>query len=238
MYTVNEQIFINFDKLLDINSLLDIKPQLSTFIARNPHRVKPTKYLGGNFLTPAKGVWDLQIEARNHPEKFGDPETILDLIANDQFGSYIIFEQDVLHNSLSCIPRYAVDYATKHLASECRSIPEDDQLNFFYNWLDAQNIFNEYGRVTFFINHPGTSGALHKDYPNLDTANQDEFIWISFNDRKQFFLYNQDTEEKTYVTGHCNWFNTGNWHGSDPVTQSSYTLRVDGIFSDSFKSKL
>ena len=238
MYFVNNQLYINFDHLLDIDSLLKIKPGISAFIARNQHRVKPTKYLKGNFLISANGIGDYQLDATKHPEKYGDPEIITDLIANDLFGSYIVFEQDVLHGSMSCVPRYAKNYATKHLSQDCVAIPEDSQFDFFYKWLDQQNIFTDYGRVTIFINHPGSSGAIHRDYPDQDRANADQFIWISFNSRKQFFLYNNHTQEKTYIPGHCNWFNTGNWHGSDVVTQSGYTLRVDGVYSSQFLDKL
>ena len=239
MYTVNNKLFTNFDHLVDINGLLTLKPQISAFIALNGYRINPTKFSTDNFLTPnLLGITDLQIEAKQHPEKFGNPDIVNDLLLNDQFGSYIIFEQDVVHNVNSFVLRYPMNYKLKHLAKECCRIPEDTKFNFFYNWLDNQHIFSDYGSVSFFINYPGSFTPIHKDYPRVDEANSDEFIWIKFNQHKQFFLYNNNTEEKIYAPGYCNWFNTGNWHGSDPVTQASYTLRVDGIFSDEFKSKI
>ena len=109
---------------------------------------------------------------------------------------------------------------------------------FFYEWLNSQNIFSDFGRVSLFINYQGASGTLHHDYPDASNPNQDEFILINFNPKsKKFYLIDNNTDEKVYLTGHCNWFNTSNIHGSDPVPQACYSLRVDGLFSDAFKQR-
>lgn len=240
MFLTNNQSFLNFDRHIDINGLLSIKPFISAFIAKNHHLLKPTKYVSANFATANRGIGDYYYDKNIHQELFTDPNTkdiVTDLLNCDQLGNYVIFEHEVTMGTFSIVPRYCKNYHTKCHKNECVALPEDSNLTFFYDWLDKQNIFSDYGRVTIFINYPGTATATHKDYPNVDQANSDEFIWLSFNDRKKFFLIDAETQQKIYLSGHCNWFNTGNFHGTDPVDWACYSIRVDGVFSDDFKQR-
>ena len=233
MHNVYQLPYLNFDNHLDITGLLSIKKQISAFIALHPHLTRPTKYVGGNFTeSNSRGILDYQLEYSKH----ADP-VIQELLAKDAFGSYIVFEESVTHGSLSLNLRYTTTgYQDKHKSANCSAVKEDAEFAFFYHWLDSQKIFSDYGRVNIFINHPGTFTHTHKDYPTDDTSVVDQFLWITFNDRKKFFLL--DGEEKIYLPGYCNWFNTHNLHGTDPVEQSCYTIRVDGTFSDEFMSKV
>jgi hypothetical protein len=94
------------------------------------------------------------------------------------------------------VPRYALNYSTKHHASECIALPEDKQFTFFYEWLDRQSIFSDYGRVTLWINYPGAHSAVHTDYVDSSQPAPDEFIWIDFApDRKKFYLVDDKTNQ-------------------------------------------
>jgi hypothetical protein len=243
MFLAHNQPFLNFDHLVDINGLLAIKPYVSAFIAKNHHLLKPTKFHGSLFKdgnNGTLGIHDYQDEFRNNPNTIADPnlrEVMLDLLRCDQFANYIVFEQDVTSCTFHVVPRYALDYATKHHATECVALPEDKQFAFFYEWLDRQEIFSDYGRVTLWVNYPGAYSAVHTDYADDSRPAPDEFIWIDFApDRKKFYLVD-DADEKIYSPGYCNWFNTNNRHGSDPAPQACYSLRVDGVFSDAFKRR-
>ena len=245
MFLTHNRPFLNFDHLLDIDGLLAIKPYISAFIAKNHHLLKPTKFQSNwDFLHmehPTPGVKDYLTEFSTNPDMISDPklrEIVTDLLNCDQFGNYIVFEQDVVAGSFSMVPRYSLDYNTKHYATECVALSEDKQFAFFYEWLNRQDIFSDYGRVTLFINYQGVGGPVHRDYPDASKPNHDEFVLINFRpDRKKFYLVDNETNEKIYCSGYCNWFNTSNLHGSDPVEQASYTLRIDGLFSDAFKQR-
>lgn len=241
MFLVQNKPFVNFDQHIDIKRLLEIKPLISCFIARNPHLIKPSKYRSSNFDNGMKGVFDYQSLYKNNPEKISDPilrNAIIDLIELDLFGNYCIFEhQDAVTSPFSLVTRYCKSFYTKHLSSECVAISEDKQIDFFYDWLDQQNIFKEYGRVSFFINYPGTVTALHKDYPGDTTSNDDEFIWLNIANKNSFYILDKKTSTKIYLTGYCCWFNTGNYHGSESLPYSCYSIRVDGVFNDEFKKR-
>lgn len=241
MFLTHNRPFLNLDHLLDIDSLLAIKPYISAFIARNHHLLKPSKFRSGHFNGREHGINDYQDQFKADPNIIADPnlrEIVTDLLNCDQFGNYIVFEQDVAAGTFSITPRYGLDYYTKHHAAECVALPEDQQFAFFYEWLDRQDIFSEYGRVTLFINYTGVHTAVHTDYVNSSQPSVDEFVWINFSpDRKKFYLVNNETDEKIYSSGYCNWFNTSNHHGTDPTKQSCYSLRVDGSFSDTFRQR-
>jgi hypothetical protein len=240
MFLVNNKPFVSFDNYVDLNSLFELKPFVSTFIARNNHLIKPTKYVRGNLLAPENTVWYYQNAFEQNINSIENNKLrteLIDLCNRDLFGNYIIFEEEISSGPFTITTRYANNYTNKHLESNCTKIPEDSQLNFFYNWLDNQNIFKEYGRITIFLNYTGTSTVIHKDFPDVNQANSDEFIWLSFNNRKKFFLLDTSNNDKIYLPGHCLWFNTGNYHGSDPAEHACYSIRVDGIFSEDFKQK-
>ena len=245
MFLTHNRSFLNFDHVLDIPGLLAIKPYVSAFIAKNHHLLKPTKFQSdwdfSHMEHPTPGVKDYLTKFSANPDTISDPklrEIVADLLNCDQFGNYIVFEQDVVAGSFSMVPRYSPDYDTKHCATKCVALPEDKQFAFFYEWLDRQDIFSDYGRVTLFINYQGVSGPMHRDYPDARQSDLDEFVLINFSpDRKKFYLVDNDTNERIYSSGYCSWFNTTNNHGSDPVKQACYSLRVDGLFSDAFKQR-
>ena len=241
MFLAHNQPFSNFDHLIDVDGLLAIKPYVSAFIAKNHHLLKPTKFYGNLFKDHSLGTHDYQDEFEAAPDAITDTklqQVIVDLIACDQFANYIVFEQDVTACTFTITSRYALDYATKHHAAKCVALKEDTQLAFFYEWLDRQAIFADYGRVVLFINYHGGYSPVHTDYVDASQPSADEFLWIDFApDRKKFYLLDVETNQKIYSSGHCNWFNTNNHHGSDPAPQACYSLRVDGVFSEEFKQR-
>jgi len=242
MFLAHNQPFLNFDHLIDLNSLLAIKPYVSAFIAKNHHLLKPTKFYGSLFKDGSLGTHDYHDEFNTNPGVIADPklrEVVFDLCKSDQFANYIVFEKDVTACTFTITSRYALKYSTKHRATECVALLEDKQFDFFYEWLDRQAIFADYGRVVLFINYHGGYSPVHTDYVDASQPSADEFLWIDFApDRKKFYLLDVETNQKIYSSGHCNWFNTNNHHGSDPAPQACYSLRVDGVFSDAFKQRV
>jgi hypothetical protein len=49
-------------------------------------------------------------------------------------------------------------------------------------------------------------------------------------------MLNHQTDEKLYVDSYSAWFDTVNqFHGSDPQEGLSFSIRVDGRFTDAFR---
>lgn len=244
MLKVNNQLFQNFDHLVDLESLIKLKPLMSAYIAKNQQFCLPTKFTRET-LPPSDvsrtGILDAVNDFRKNKDSY-DPlmqEMVQDLVNKDLFGSYIIFEDEIILASFSLNVRYIKEsFEKKHLASGVGKRDTDHDFDFFYQWLDKQNIFSEYGRVMFFINYTGSNQQIHFDPIYEGKEKPDEFILINlFPNEKNLYLIDLETNEKFYSDGHINWFDTENFHGADTVSRSCYTLRVDGIFSETFKLK-
>lgn len=233
------KIYAEFDSLVDKNSLLKLKTQVDTAIIKNWSYARPTKYSSQiNFHTQElPGLIDLINEARRYPEKFGEEKFIRQLDNEDLLGSFLRYQVDVKYSSLSMNLRYAKDYLKKDDPTFCHSTDIDKNFNFFYEWLEKQNLFSKFGRVVIFLNEPGTITLEHRDLPD-NSFGVDEFVWINLDNRKKFYVKDNSTKIKTYIKSSIAWFNTKNYHGADPTEFACYSIRVDGKFSDRVRDYL
>jgi len=62
---------------------------------------------------------------------------------------------------------------------------------------------------------------------------KDQFIWFSPNKTKRFYV--RDDNEKHYIESRFCYFDNANIHGSDMIESNTFSIRVDGLFSDEFK---
>ena len=116
------------------------------------------------------------------------------------------------------------------------------------NWVEKLQgtVFEHIGRVIFFhCEHDGvpfehrdldaTNGVFDKDYY---TSHRNEFIHIRPNTKKAFYLWDPDTKNKIYLNTRAAWWNDQDFHGGERIMEQSYSLRVDGKFTDEFREKL
>jgi hypothetical protein len=83
----------------------------------------------------------------------------------------------------------------------------------------------------------GRAVSAHKDHDSAELCH--EFIWLRCNRSKPFYMLNPDTGERAYVEGHSAWFDTVNqFHGADASGGLSFSIRVDGVFNDAFRSRI
>ena len=93
------------------------------------------------------------------------------------------------------------------------------------------------GRMLIMYDGSGRAVSAHKDHDSEDLCH--EFIWFRTNRSKPFYMLNPDTGERAYVAGHAAWFDTVNqFHGADASGGLSFSIRVDGVFSDEFRSRI
>ncbi len=110
-------------------------------------------------------------------------------------------------------------------------------------WLESLidlNVFSHIGRAAFFIQEAGGISFEHKD-PSVDPEFPDvlsEFIHIRPNLNRPFYIRDKNTLEKFYINTCIGYWNDQDWHGGDTVLEPSYSFRVDGIFTDSFRKKI
>ena len=97
--------------------------------------------------------------------------------------------------------------------------------------------FKARGRMLIIYDMGGRAVSAHRDHDSQDLCH--EFIWMRTNLSKPFYLLNPATGEKQYVAGHSAWFDTVNqYHGADASGGLSFSIRVDGVFTDEFRSRI
>lgn len=97
--------------------------------------------------------------------------------------------------------------------------------------------FKATGRMLIMYDDIARPVSAHRDHDVTDVCH--EFIWFRTNLKKPFYVLNHETQEKQYIVSHTAWFDTVNqFHGSDPQEGLSFSIRVDGIFTDEFRKRI
>jgi hypothetical protein len=90
------------------------------------------------------------------------------------------------------------------------------------------------GRMLIMYDHVPRPVTPHRDHDVVEVCH--EFVWFRTNLSKPFYMLNHHTGEKRYVSSYSAWFDTVNqFHGSDPCDGLSFSVRVDGRFTDEFR---
>ena len=94
--------------------------------------------------------------------------------------------------------------------------------------------FKATGRMLIMYDDVQRPVPAHRDHTEKDVCH--EFIWFRTNLNKPFYMFNHETNEKQYVESYSAWFDTVNqFHGTDPGQGLTFSIRVDGVFSDEFR---
>ncbi len=94
--------------------------------------------------------------------------------------------------------------------------------------------FKAKSRMLIIYDDAATNVPAHRDHLNTDICH--EFVWFRTNLKKPFYMLNEKTGAKKYVESYTAWFDAVNqFHGTDAVDGLSFSIRVDGIFTDEFR---
>jgi hypothetical protein len=90
------------------------------------------------------------------------------------------------------------------------------------------------GRMLIIYDESGRAVPAHRDHDDSDLCH--EFVWMRTNLAKPFYMLDPATGERLPVASHSAWFDTVNqYHGADASGGLSFSIRVDGRFSDDFR---
>jgi hypothetical protein len=112
-------------------------------------------------------------------------------------------------------------------------------------WMESlveNKVFKHLGRALFFKAEHDCKMMFHRDF--LPPAEFDyfdhrhEFIHIRPNLDKPFYIWDTDTDEKIEMTSLASFFNDQDWHSGGVSNKQTYSLRIDGEFTDEFREKI
>ncbi len=93
------------------------------------------------------------------------------------------------------------------------------------------------GRMIIMYDFNGRPVSAHRDHDSRELCH--EFVWFRTNMGKPFYMLNPETGEKLTVRSHAAWFDSVNqYHGADAGDGLSFSIRVDGRFSDDFRRQI
>jgi hypothetical protein len=91
------------------------------------------------------------------------------------------------------------------------------------------------GRMLIIYDDGGRAVPAHRDHDSEDLCH--EFIWMRTSFAKPFYMLDPATGERLDVRSHSAWFDTVNqYHGADASGGLSFSIRVDGRFSDDLRA--
>ena len=129
--------------------------------------------------------------------------------------------------------------APRKLTPEAEYFPET------VKWVESLvgTVFEDIGRVIFFHCEADGIPFEHRDLDakngvNVVKPHRNEFIHVRPNTKKAFYLWDPETKDKTYLNTRAAWWNDVDWHGGEKIMEQSYSLRIDGKFTEAFRKQL
>jgi len=125
--------------------------------------------------------------------------------------------------------------------------PEAEFFPGVVKWVEemiTDNIFDHIGRVIFFHREADGIQFEHRDLDGTKgiqdgyTPHRNEFIHIRPNLKSPFYLWDPEQKNKVYINTRAAWWNDQDWHGGNSIMEQSYGLRIDGQFSEQFRTQL
>jgi hypothetical protein len=97
--------------------------------------------------------------------------------------------------------------------------------------------FERTARMMIIYDDVARPVSAHRDHDSTDLLH--EFVWFRTNLDKPFYMLEPGTGERSYVRSYCAWFDTVNqFHGADGAEGLTWSLRVDGEFTEAFRSHM
>ena len=128
----------------------------------------------------------------------------------------------------------------EYLDLDCAEVweraPDADAFGEFMDFVETLP-FKATGRMLIIYDDSGHAVPAHRDHLYTDLCH--EFIWLRTNLAKPFYMLNPRSGARRYVESYSAWFDTVNqYHGSDAVPGLSFSVRIDGVFTDALRAAI
>ena len=258
---INNQPYIDMSPYLDMQGFQDLQPEIMQGFAESRMFAKE-----GTWMTPGFTFKDMSYRHNWKPifeaiEEFKalpdtDPVKIAGMKLYKDFKDYKQRNKFTryLKMATGAYDPYIYYFLWEEGSWDDRTAPRKltEEAEYFPNvvkWVEdliTNNIFEHIGRVIFFHCEHGGVPFEHRDLGGHNgvwekdqySPHRNEFIHVRPNTKKAFYIWNPETKDKTYLNTRAAWWNDQDWHGGETIMEQSYSLRIDGKFTEEFRAKL
>lgn len=255
---INNQTYIDMEPYLDMDMFDKLQPEIYKGFALARHEAKEGTWMAPGFTfedMSYKHNWKPIYQAMQEFQQLDNNDPIklagLELMPKDfkNFRERNIFTR-YLKMAMGAYDPYIYYYLWEEGSWDDRTAARKltDEAQYFpgtVKWIESMvgDIFEDIGRVIFFhCEHDG----LPFEHRDLDAKNgmnvvkphRNEFIHIRPDTRNQFYLWDPEKKMKYGLNTRCAWWNDVDWHGGNKVMAQTYSLRIDGKFTEEFRKKL
>lgn len=123
--------------------------------------------------------------------------------------------------------------------------PDSENFPNLKKWIEKlieDRVFQHLGRIIFFKAEHDVIMPKHRDlilpHETEYTDHRHEFIHIRSTMDKKFYIWDNDIDVYHYVNCYSCFFNDQDWHGGEANDRQTFSLRIDGRFTDEFRQKI
>jgi hypothetical protein len=238
---MNNRLFIDLEKHIDLTEWDNLKPEICRGIAT----AKDLAWDGihstlGEIRPHAQGImvnplWEVVKRWKELPED--DPLKIAGLGLNhNQLTDY-------LKNAFGAYDFYRVYPVIEegNILGECST--HFPGLVKWIHTLIEYNVFVNIYQVNLITVDSGGIPWEHADFNSMDAPNPEaadlvkEFIHIKTDCDRPFYIIDPETGERVFMNTRAAWWNENIWHGGLPIQRPTYTLRINGNFTEEFRTR-
>lgn len=101
--------------------------------------------------------------------------------------------------------------------------------------------FKEFGRILLFITEPNEETLIHYDGGRVESrknANTEMIYFRPGPNKKKIFIWDDFYQKEYVVKSTASYWNDLDYHGVHASIGKSFSLRIDGVFTDEFRNQL
>ncbi len=240
--------YINLDQHIDLASFKNLHYRICKGIVLSDHKKEGNMVQPGGFdnayQVPFKPIFQVLEEYHRLPE---DHEL---RVIGRELGEYQNRDKFILFLKLAMGAYDAYQFIFLKTEAggwdsrfdEKEWTPDVQYFPELKTWLEnlvTTRVFEHLGRIIFFKAEHDCYMPLHRDliYPEETDYfdHRHEFIHIRHNLDKPFYIWDRESDKKIEVKSHATFFNDQDWHAGGRTNKQTYSLRIDGVFTQSFR---
>ena len=237
---IGNRLYIDLEKHIDISQLDSLHPEICRGIATarhlsvsglqtiHPGTINP--HSQGNLVKP---LYDVYSYWQSLPDT--DPLKIAGKDLNyNQLTDYLKFAFGG-YDLYSLYKLLDVDFRNTGIGEIQNHFPN------LINWIlsfETDGILRDIHSATLMSLEAGGLPWEHRDPEPEWEGHIAEFIHFKTDLDRPFYMIDPNTKNRVYINTRVAWWDETDWHGGEPINRPTYTLRINGSFTNEFKKKI